>query len=199
MLKANVGLSRKLSENYQSTGFSLNLEGEINASLDDPEAVIERVRELYDLADEALQRQIEAHQSDSAIASRDADPKLSNNGHSNGHPAPEANGQPSRNGHRDEKPQNGEPATNKQVQFLSTLAKTAEIVRAEARSFHRGDHRPAMHPLRPDQEGGRGRHRGPESGRGRGQSSSLNLENDFNFPSTGDGGRPHPRSSLEGP
>ena len=127
MLKANVGLSRKLSENYQSTGFSLNLEGEINASLDDPESVIERVRELYDLADEALQRQIEAHQSDSAIASRDADPQPVNNGHSNRRPAPEANGQPSRNGHRDEKPQNGEPATNKQVQFLQTLAKRQKL------------------------------------------------------------------------
>ena len=127
MLKANVGLSRKLSENYQSTGFSLNLEGEINATLDNPEAVIERVRELYDLADEALQRQIEAHQSDSAIASRDADPQPGNNGHSNRRPAPEANGQPSRDGHRDEKPQNGEPATNKQVQFLSTLAKRQKL------------------------------------------------------------------------
>ena len=135
MLKANVGLSRKLSENYQSTGFSLNLEGEINASLDDPESVIERVRELYDLADEALQRQIEAHQSDSAIASRDADPKPSNIGHSNGRPAPEANGHSSRNGHRDEKPQNGEPATNKQVQFLSTLAKRQKLFGPKLEAF----------------------------------------------------------------
>ncbi len=47
MLKANVGLSRKLSKDYNSTGFSLNLEGEVNATLDDPEAVIERIRELY--------------------------------------------------------------------------------------------------------------------------------------------------------
>lgn len=127
MLKANVGLSRKLSENYQSTGFSLNLEGEINASLDNPEAVIERVRELYDLADEALQRQIEAHQGDSAIASRDADPQPANNGHSSRRPAPDADGQPSRNGYRDEKPQNGEPATNKQVQFLQTLSKRQKL------------------------------------------------------------------------
>ena len=44
MLKANVGLSRKISENYNSTGFSLNLEGEIHATLDDPEAVIERIK-----------------------------------------------------------------------------------------------------------------------------------------------------------
>ena len=135
MLKANVGLSRKLSENYQSTGFSLNLEGEINATLDNPEAVIERVRELYDLADEALQRQIEAHQSDSAIASRDADPQPVNNGHSSRRPGPEANGQPSRNGHRDEKPQNGEPATNKQVQFLSTLAKRQKLFGTKLEGF----------------------------------------------------------------
>ena len=132
-MKANVGLSRKLSENYQSTGFSLNLEGEINATLDDPEAVIERVRELYDLADEALQRQVDSHMSDSAIASRDADPQ--NNGHSSRRPAPETNRQPSRNGHREEKPQTGEPATNNQVQFLSTLAKRQNLFGAKLEGF----------------------------------------------------------------
>ena len=127
MLKANVGLSRKLSENYQSAGFSLNLEGEIHATLDDPEAVIERVRELYDLADEALQRQIEAHQSDSAIASRDADPPPRKNGQTEGRPAPEANGKAPRDGQRVEQPPDGEPATNKQVQYLLTLAKRHKL------------------------------------------------------------------------
>jgi hypothetical protein len=127
MLKANVGLSRKLSENYQSTGFSLNLEGEIQGTMDDPESVIERIRELYDLADEALQRQIEAHKGDSAIASRDADPEP-RNGHSNGRPAPTPDHPaPARNGQRDERPQNGEPATNKQIQFLQTLAKRQKL------------------------------------------------------------------------
>jgi len=135
MLKANVGLSRKLSENYQSTGFSLNLEGEINASLDDPESVIERVRELYDLADEALQRQIDAHQGDAAIASRDADPQPRNNGHSNGRPAPEANGHAARNVTRDEKSQNGEPASNKQVAYLQTLAKRQKLFGARLDGF----------------------------------------------------------------
>ena len=135
MLKATVGLSRKLSENYQSTGFSLNLEGEINASLDDPESIIEKVRELYDLADEALQRQIDAHQSDSAIASRDADPQPANNGHSSRRPAPETNGQPSRNGHRDEKPQNGEPASNKQVAYLQNLAKRQKLFGTRLEGF----------------------------------------------------------------
>jgi hypothetical protein len=137
MLKANVGLSRKLSKDYNSTGFSLNLEGEINAALDDPEAVIERVRELYDLADEALKRQIDAHQSDSAIAARDVEPEPESsngrsngyaNGHSNGH---QTNGSSNahsapRNAQQNGKP-TGEPASNKQVQFLQTLAKREKL------------------------------------------------------------------------
>ena len=134
MLKANVGLSRKLSKDYNSTGFSLNLEGEVNAALNDPEAVIERIRELYDLADEALQRQIQAHQSDSAIASHDADPQPEpsngrSNGSSNGH---QSNGSgnghaPPRNGYQNAKPGGGDPASNKQVQFLQTLAKREKL------------------------------------------------------------------------
>lgn len=35
MLKVNVGLSRKLSRDYNSTGFSLNLDGELCAGMDD--------------------------------------------------------------------------------------------------------------------------------------------------------------------
>ena len=135
MLKANVGLSRKLSENYQSTGFTLNLEGEINATLDDPESVIERIKELYDVADEALSQQIDRHQSDSAIAARDADPQPVNNGHSNGRPTPEANGLTSRNGHRDEKPQSGEPASNKQVAYLQNLAKRQKLFGTRLEGF----------------------------------------------------------------
>ncbi len=127
MLKANVGLSRKVSENYNSTGFSLNLEGEINVTLDDPESVIERIKELYNLAEEALIQQVDRHQSDSAIASRDADPQPRNNGHSNARPAPGTNGHAARNGHRDEKPQNGEAASNKQVAYLQTLAKRQKL------------------------------------------------------------------------
>ncbi len=135
MLKANVGLSRKVSENFQSTGFTLNLEGEINATLDDPEAVIERIKELYDVAEEALSQQVDRHQSDSAIAARDANPQPVNNGHSNGRPAPEVEGHPSRNGHRDEKPPTGEPATNKQVAFLQTLAKRQRLIGPKLETF----------------------------------------------------------------
>ncbi len=144
MLKANVGLSRKLSENYQSTGFSLNLEGEINASLDDPEAVIERVKELFDLAEEALDQQVERHRSDSAIASRDAGPLPARNGNAPGRSAPEpdarpaseGNGHASRNGHQDGQPGGtGEPASNKQVQYLQTLAKRRKLFGAKLEGF----------------------------------------------------------------
>lgn len=72
MIRANIGLSRKLSKDFNSTGFSINLENEINAPLHDPEAVIEQVRQLYNLGAEILDREIEAYQSDAAIAGRDA-------------------------------------------------------------------------------------------------------------------------------
>lgn len=129
MLRATVGVSRKISENYNSTGFSLNLDGEIQASLDDPETVIERIKELYDLAEEALNQQLDRHQSDSAIAARDADPPPGNNGHANGSP-------PSRNGHQNGKPAAaGEPASNKQVQFLQTLAKRQKLYGPKLEGF----------------------------------------------------------------
>jgi hypothetical protein len=147
MLKANVGLSRKVSENYQSSGFSLNLEGEIQASLDDPQSVIERIKELYDLAEEALDQQIDRYRSDSALASRDQDqpePERnghhangSTNGHSNGRQVTESNGSyAGRNGHQNGKPSaNGEPATNKQIQFLQTLAKRQKLFGPKLEAF----------------------------------------------------------------
>lgn len=125
MLKVNVGLSRKVSRDYNSTGFSINVEGEVCASIDDPEAVVEKVKELYDLAEEALNQQIERYDGESAIGSRDREPS-----------EPPRNGS-SRNGdgpHRDERRGNdsvrsrqgtgdGETATNKQIQYLLNLGK----------------------------------------------------------------------------
>jgi len=134
MLKANVGLSRKLSKDYNSTGFSLNLDGEINATLDDPETVIERIRELYNVAEEALQRQIDEHQNISAVAAREADPQPEpshgrSNGYTNGHQGNGAdNGHSApRNGYQNGKSGGGDPASNKQVQFLQTLAKREKL------------------------------------------------------------------------
>ena len=132
MLKVNVGLSRKLSRDYNSTGFSLNLEGEICVGLDDPEAMIERVKEFYDLAEEALNQQIARYEGESAISSRDEQRPTRSNGHANGTPAKEptnngtsnsqnGNGHTNQNGNGEVT--NGEAATNKQVQYLLNLGK----------------------------------------------------------------------------
>ncbi len=132
MLKVNVGLSRKLSRDFNSIGFSLNLEGEICVGLDDPEAMIERVKEFYDLAEEALNQQIERYEGESAIASRDETRSANSNGHSPTSPAKAStsNGtQNSHNGKGDENQNgngqgaNGDVATNKQVQYLLNIGK----------------------------------------------------------------------------
>ena len=65
MLKVNVGMSRKVSRDYQSTGFSINLDSEIAATIDQPDLIIEQIRSIYDLADASLADQIERIQSES--------------------------------------------------------------------------------------------------------------------------------------
>ena len=129
MLRVNVGMSRKLSKDYNSTGFSVNLDGEVSVGLDDPEAVVEKIKEFYDLAEESLAQQIERYEGDSAIASRDETPRApapettaandrirqSSTGYGNGN---SRNG----NGHRQAQAP-APPATNKQIQFLLNLAK----------------------------------------------------------------------------
>lgn len=119
MLKVNVGISRKISKDYQSTGFTLNLEGEITADLNSPETVIERIREYYDLADEALQDQITRHEDVEAVAAREA--------------ANEATAAPRQRTPRQNGAQGGtvrsngnsqeEPATNKQIQYMLNVGK----------------------------------------------------------------------------
>src|SRR5256885_595354 len=76
MLKANVGLSRKISRDYQSTGYTVNLDGEILFSVDDPDAVLEKIKELFNLAQEALTREIDRDQGEMAIGRRDEEPKM---------------------------------------------------------------------------------------------------------------------------
>lgn len=127
MFKVNVGLSRKLSRDYNSTGFSLNLERELCVGTDDPEVLIEKIKEVYDLAEEALNQQIERYEADSAIASRDEAPAQRNEHRHNGaNRLPPSNPEPEQrpkqetgNGHAP----NGDAATNKQVQYLLNLGK----------------------------------------------------------------------------
>lgn len=132
MLRANVGVSRKISENFNSSGFSLNLEAEILATVDDPEAVIERIKELYDLAEEALDRKVSEARELDAFARRDAGPEPDHGQH----------GRVNGRRHADEEPPThngshggGEPATNKQVQFLQNLAKRQKLFGPKLEAF----------------------------------------------------------------
>lgn len=128
MLRVNVGISRKLSKDFNSTGFQLNLEGEICTSLDEPEAVIERIREFYDLAEEALHDQIRRHDEVEDLARREDDGPTRGNRWPIDPPAPTSPTNGSRRP-RESLPTNGEarpggvPATPKQIEYLSTLAR----------------------------------------------------------------------------
>ena len=131
MLKVNVGLSRKLSKDYNSEGFSINLEGEVTAPVNDPQSVVEQVKELYDLAEEALAQQIERTQSTAALGSRDEEPQPAKNNRpapaeNDRRPSSNGNGNSNGNGHKTE-----DPATNKQIQYLSSIGKRMRLSTAE--------------------------------------------------------------------
>lgn len=132
MLKVNVGLSRKLSQNFNSQGMSVNLEAEITAPIHDSDAVIQQVKEIFDLADEALDQQAERMRSVDAQANHDVPPppRTSHAGPRNGNfisnaPAPTTNGNGYRSANRQPSPEQTreEPATNKQIQYLLSIAK----------------------------------------------------------------------------
>jgi len=140
VLRANVSLSRKLSRDYNSTGYTVALEGEIPHPTDDAEGVLEKVGELFNLAQEALDREISRDQSEDAIGRRDAEPRQptrpppapppQNNGHTNGQPRANGRAAPlpmnrpaaSNNGHG-----NPDAATPKQLQFLQTMARRCKL------------------------------------------------------------------------
>ncbi len=132
MLKVNVGLSRKLSRDYNSTGFSLNLEGEICVSLDDPETLVEKVKEFYDLAEEALNQQVARYEGESATTMQTEQKPVRSNGTtdrpsakeptSNGTASAQNGPSPSKHGSNG-KATSADAATNKQVQYLLNLGK----------------------------------------------------------------------------
>ncbi len=125
MLQVNVGLSRKLTRDYNSHGFSINLEGEVAVDRNDPDGVVERIQELYDLTEEALLRQIERHESDTAIASRDEQPAPPPETVRNGkrRPSKQPPAEPAAEQTPARPPTGGDLATNKQIQFLLSLGK----------------------------------------------------------------------------
>ncbi len=201
MLKANVGLSRKLSENYNPPG------SPEPGGRDQRHPGRSRGRHREDQGTLRPRRggpepEVRSRPTSPTRPSPPGTPTPSpaNNGHSNARPAPEANGHPPATAIGTRSPRTGEPATNKQVPVPPDPGQAAEAVRAQAGRLHRGGHRPTLHPLRPDQEGGRGRHRRPQPRRRRGQPvPALKPRNDIDFEAPGTGDRPRPRFLSGGP
>jgi hypothetical protein len=138
MLRVNVGLSRKLSKDFNSTGFSVNIDGEVSAPSSDPEAVMEQVKELFDLAEESLSQQIERTQGEAAIAGRDEEP-VAQHGNENGQRSRTNNNSQQRpaahsgNGN-DRRPapyEEEQPATNKQINYLLNIGKRQKLSTAQ--------------------------------------------------------------------
>lgn len=131
MIKVNVGMSRKVSKDYNSTGFSINLEGEVALSLDDPQLALERIKEFYDIAEETLAQQIESYEasfsgSNDRTASNAASPQVGNKNQNRTELRDSSK--------EDRRPASGatavstaSKATNKQLQFLLGLGKRHQM------------------------------------------------------------------------
>ena len=130
-VKLNIGLSRKVGEaNYGSRGASINLEVELdNGVLNDPGQLRERVHDLYVLAresvDEELQRPADAGPGEFSYANGNGQGRTTNgaangNGHSNGHAS---------NGHNSNNNGNGNGrvevarATQSQIRAIFAISK----------------------------------------------------------------------------
>lgn len=133
MLRASVSLSRKISRDYNSTGYTVTLDGEVPHPPDDAEAVLERVSELFHLAEEALSVEIERDQSTGQPEPKPS-PSPTDHGPSRAPvrsaPLP-INCPPDGNGQR---PTNGsssspQSATPKQISFLQNLGKRKHLSR----------------------------------------------------------------------
>ncbi len=119
MLRATVRLGRTVVRPDHPAEYAVALDGEIPFGPDDPEGVLEKVAELFHLADEALAREVD----------RDRDPS----------PAPAADASPQRPATlakpKTPSPTPPEPrsdaATPKQVRYLLNLAKRNGLSRDE--------------------------------------------------------------------
>jgi len=87
-LKTNVGVSRKVADNnYGSRGASVNLEVELDSALiNDPDRFHERIRQVFRLAQQAIDEELSRQQGNGT-------PARQSNGTGNGHAA-----QPAQNG-----------------------------------------------------------------------------------------------------
>lgn len=127
MLRATVGLSRKITRDYNSTGYSVNIDSEIVANPENQSTILDQIRSLWSLAQKALAAEMDRDQSEQATGRRDEEPKNQNdkpNGDSAQQPNSQRKGQAGNgNGHQSA-PQ---AATNKQVQYVLSLGKRLKL------------------------------------------------------------------------
>ena len=131
-LKINVGVSRKVSQDYQSTGFSLNIDAELPANLiDNPDAMAEQSSHLFQLANDLLDEQVRQAGGKAPVSSnppRRPAPSSTNgtngNGHKpyrNGNTSPKTNGNGHTNHHGNGRGDRG--ITDAQVRAVGNMAK----------------------------------------------------------------------------
>lgn len=154
MLKASVNLNRKVTRDYNSTGYGVSIEGEILAPLDDPETVVARIQELFHLAQNALATEIDRDQSEDSIARRDEEPVNRQPGTNPPGPArPTAPApqptQPSHPANHHSSKNLSDGVTPKQVQFIQNLAKRQRLSTADLEAIIRDTlgHASTLHQL----------------------------------------------------
>lgn len=124
MIKAVVTLNRKVTRDYNSSGYGVSIEGELAVTPDDHEGVLGRVKELFGLAEQALAQEIDRDQGEQALGRRDEEPSQPPSSRSRGNgiqtqtAPPRRNDQPNGDG-----PAGEDRITDKQVKFLFTLSK----------------------------------------------------------------------------
>ena len=126
-LTVNVGLSRKVTEDYNSKGFTLNIAAELPASLiEDPNGLAQATNNLFALAGDLLEEQVRNASNigdPTPIRSGDRQPRLPqttndrgpSNGNGNGHAGGNGNGGNGHDGPR--------PATQAQVRAIYNMSK----------------------------------------------------------------------------
>ena len=126
-IKTNVGISRKIADNNNgSRGASVNLEVELDSGLiQEPQRFLDRIRQVFRLAQQAVDEELARHQPGNGTASR------ATNGAGNGQTAQPSNsgtngnGQAT-NGNGQRNGSKGHSAPEKQLSFARQLAKAIQ-------------------------------------------------------------------------
>jgi hypothetical protein len=112
MLKLNAGVSKKISDNnFGSRGASVNLEIELeSAVVQDPDGLQDRIRQLFRLAQQSVNEELQRPDTDVPAAQ--------------GQPSPNGNGRHNGNGNGQTAPRrsNGRRATASQARALRAIA-----------------------------------------------------------------------------